>query len=376
MAKRDYYEVLGVARNASEDEVKKAYRKLAMQYHPDRNPGDKTAEDKFKEAAEAYEVLRDADKRARYDRYGHESVRSSHTASQEFEFDLADALRTFMSEGIFADFFGAGRSGRTAGGQLRGSDLQIRMKLSLEEIAAGVTKRIKIKHQVRCNSCNGSGAQAGSETVRCPACGGTGERRQVSRSLFGQFINVTACQQCNGEGRIVRDPCRECKGDGRREEETTLTLEIPAGVATGNYLTVRNEGHAGPKGGAPGDVIVLIEEKEHELFERHGDDLVLDLPISMVQAVMGDRVEVPTIEGQAMLEIAGGTQTGKILRMRGKGIPHLNGYGRGDQLVRIAVWIPHKLPLKERELLQQSAKSEAIRPPADWRNTLKRNREN
>ncbi len=373
MTKRDYYEVLGVARNVTEEDVKKAYRKLAMQYHPDRNPGDKTAEEKFKEVAEAYEVLRDADKRARYDRYGHESLRGSYSTSQEFEFDLADALRTFMSEGIFADFFGAGRSGRAAGGQLRGSDLQIRLKLALDEIATGVTKRIKIKHYVRCNTCSGSGAQPGSESVRCPVCNGTGERRQVSRSLFGQFINVTACQQCNGEGRIVRDPCRDCKGEGRREEETTLTLEIPAGVATGNYLTVRNEGHAGPKAGPPGDVIVLIEEKEHELFERHGDDILLDLPISMVQAVMGDRVEVPTIEGQAVLEIASGTQSGKILRMRGKGIPHLNGYGRGDQLVRIAVWIPHKLPIKERELLQQLAKSEAIRPPADWRGTFKKN---
>ncbi|MGH7492016.1 MAG: molecular chaperone DnaJ [bacterium] len=376
MAKRDYYEVLGVARNASEDEIKKAYRKLAMQYHPDRNPGDKSAEEQFKEAAEAYEVLREADKRARYDRYGHDGTRGSYSTTQEFEFDLADALRTFMSEGIFADFFGAGRSGRAAGGQLRGSDLQIRLKLTLEEIATGVSKRIKIKHYVRCNTCSGSGAQPGSETIRCPACGGTGERRQVSRSLFGQFINVTACQQCNGEGRIVRDPCRDCKGEGRREEETTLTLEIPAGVATGNYLTVRSEGHAGPKGGPPGDVIVLIDEKEHELFERHGDDILLDLPISIVQAVMGDRVEVPTIEGQAILEIAPGTQSGKILRMRGKGISHLNGYGRGDQLVRIAVWIPHKLPLKERELFQQLAKSDSVRPPADWRNTSNRSREN
>jgi molecular chaperone DnaJ len=319
--------------------------------------------------------LRDTDKRTRYDRYGHEGMRGGYTTSQEFEFDLADALRTFMSEGIFADFFGAGRSSR-AGGQLRGSDLQIRLKLPLEEIAAGVTKRIKIKHYVRCNACSGSGAHPGSENVRCPACGGSGERRQVSRSLFGQFINVTPCQQCNGEGRIVRDPCRECKGEGRRDEENTLTLEIPAGVATGNYLTVRGEGHAGPKGGPPGDVIVLIEEKEHDLFERHGDDLLLDLPVSLVQAVMGDRVEVPTIEGQAILEIAPGTQSGKILRMRGKGIPHLNGYGRGDQLVRIAVWIPHKLALKDRELFQQLAKSESIRPPADWRNTLRRNREN
>lgn len=379
MAKRDYYEVLSVERGASEEEIKKAYRKLAMQYHPDRNPGDHAAEEKFKEAAEAYEVLRDTDKRARYDRFGHEALRGgpSYSTARDFEFDLADALRTFMSEGIFSDFFGATRASRaTSGGQQRGSDLQIRLKLTLEEIATGVTKKLKIKHHVRCNTCSGSGSQPGSEAVRCSACGGTGERRQVSRSLFGQFINVTACPQCNGEGRIIRDVCRDCKGEGRRESEKILQVEIPAGVSTGNYLTVRNEGNAGPRGGPPGDVLVVIEEAEHEQFERHGDDILYELPISIAQAALGDRVEVPTIEGQAMLEIAPGIQSGKILRMRGKGIAHLNGYGRGDQLVRVHVWIPNKPGSKEKELFQQLARMEGIRPPQNWRSILQKQKEN
>ncbi len=377
MAKRDYYEILGVARDASEEEVKKAYRKLAMQYHPDRNPGDHAAEEKFKEAAEAYEVLRDGEKRARYDRFGHEALRGpGYNAARDFEFDLADALRTFMSEGIFSDFFGATRASRSSGGQPRGSDLQVRLKLTLEEIATGVSKKLKIKHHVRCNTCGGSGSQPGSEAVRCSACGGTGERRQVSRSLFGQFINVTACPQCNGEGRIIRDVCRDCKGEGRREAEKILQVEIPAGVSTGNYLTIRGEGNAGPRGGPPGDVLVVIEEAEHEHFERHGDDILLDLPISISQAVLGDRVEVPTIEGQAMLEISPGTQSGKILRMRGKGIAHLNGYGRGDQLVRIYVWIPNKVGMKEKDLFQQLARFDGVRPPQNWRSILQKMKEN
>lgn len=378
MAKRDYYEVLGVERGASEEEIKKSYRKLAMQYHPDRNPGDHVAEEKFKEAAEAYEVLRDADKRARYDRYGHEALRNSgYSAARDFEFDLADALRTFMSEGIFSDFFGATRANRGSGSQQqRGGDLQVRLRLTLEEIATGVTKKIKIKHHVKCNTCNGNGSQPGSEATRCTACGGTGERRQVSRSLFGQFINVTACPQCKGEGRIIRDLCRDCKGEGRREAEKILQIEIPAGVSTGNYLTVRNEGNAGPRGGPPGDVLVVIEEAEHEQFERHGDDILLELPISITQAVLGDRVEVPTIEGFAVLEISPGTQSGKILRMRGKGIAHLNGYGRGDQLVRIYVWIPSKVGAKEKDLFQQLARFEGVRPPQNWRSILQKMKDN
>ena len=376
MTRRDYYEILGLQRDASDEDIKKTYRKLAMQYHPDRNPGDHSAEEKFKEVAEAYEILRDNEKRRIYDRYGHDGLRGGLGSARGFEVDLAEALRTFMSEGIFGDFFGTGRAtGGRGSMRERGTDLQVRLKLSLEEIATGVTKKLKIKRYVKCPVCSGSGSEPGSQPVTCQVCRGTGEIRQVSRSLFGQFINVTTCYQCQGAGKVIRNACAECHGEGRLEGEKTLTVEIPAGVATGNYLTVRNEGHAGPRGGPPGDVLVVIEEKEHEHFERHGDDILLDLPISVAQAVLGDHVEVSTLEGVAKLEISAGVQSGKILRMRGKGIPHLNGHGRGDQLVRVIVWIPSDLSSKERELFQQLAKHEGIRPPMNGRSFLHKMKE-
>jgi molecular chaperone DnaJ len=367
MTKRDYYEVLGVRRDASDDEIKKAYRKLAMQYHPDRNPGDRTAEDRFKEAAEAYEVLRDSEKRQRYDRFGHAGLRGGFETVRDFDFDLADALRTFMSEGIFGEFFGHGSSARPREARPRGTDLNIRLKLTLEEISTGVTKKIKLRKFVKCEECSGSGNARGSQEVICPMCRGTGEVRQVTRSFFGQFINVTTCNHCRGEGRIVKNPCSECRGEGRVEGEKTIVVEIPAGVASGNYITVRAEGNVGPRGGPAGDVFVVIEEKEHEYFERHGDDILYDLPVSIPQAVLGDVVEVLTLNGKAKLEIAPGTQSGKILRMRGKGIPHLNGYGSGDQLVRVIVWIPAKLSPQEQQLFAQLASFESLKPPTSER---------
>lgn len=364
MTKRDYYEILGLRRDASEEEIKKAYRKLAMEYHPDRNPGDKMAEEKFKEVSEAYEVLKDPQKRQRYDAYGHAGLKGGFDTFGGFDFDLSDALRTFMSEGIFGDFFGMGGRGRTRGNNRpRGSDLQIRIHLTLEEIASGVTKKIKLRKLVRCDACGGTGSEAGSQPVTCPACNGTGEIRNISRSFFGQFINVTTCGQCHGEGRVIKNVCRVCQGEGRVKGESTISVTIPAGVSSGNYLTVRNEGNAGPRGGAPGDVIVFIEEKEHPHFERHGDDILYDLILSFPQLALGDTVEIPTLTGKAELEIAPGTQVGKILRMRGKGIPHLRGHGRGDQLVRIMVWTPTKLTHQEKELLKKLAKSENIVPP-------------
>ncbi|MGH7452091.1 MAG: molecular chaperone DnaJ [bacterium] len=366
MSKRDYYELLGVKRDASEEEIKKAYRKQAMQYHPDRNPGDHTAEERFKEVAEAYEVLRDNGKRERYDRFGHAGLRGAggFENMRDFEFDLADALRTFMSEGIFGEFFGQmGGGGRTRETKLRGNDLQVPLKLALEEIAAGVNKKIKLHKFVRCEACAASGNARGSQEVICPTCRGTGEVRQVSRSFFGQFINVSTCHHCRGEGRIVKNPCPECRGEGRIEGEKTITIDIPAGVAAGNYLTVRGEGNIGPRGGPAGDLLIVVEEKEHEYFERHGDDILYDLPLSIPQAVLGDVVEVPTLDGKAKLDIAPGTQSGKILRMRSKGIPHLNGYGSGDQLVRVVVWVPNKLSPKERELFQQLAETDGVKPP-------------
>ncbi len=364
MSKRDYYVVLGIERNATEDEIKKAYRRLAMEYHPDKNPGDKIAEEKFKEAAEAYEVLKDAQKRRLYDTYGHAGVKGS--GGQDpfagFDFDLSDALRTFMSEGFgFGDIFGMG--GGRGNRRTRGADLQIRLALTLEEIATGVKKKIKIKRLVTCSTCGGSGAKAGTSPSSCPECGGTGEIKRITRSLFGQFINVSACGRCGGSGRVIQEKCTDCHGEGRSKGEKTIEIEIPPGVASGNYITVRGEGNIGANGGSPGDVIIIIDEKEHDYFERHGDDVLYDLPLSFVQAALGDTVEVPTLTGKAELEIAPGTQSGKILRMRGKGIPHLQGHGKGDQLVRIMVWTPKKLTKEEKALLKKLANSENLKPP-------------
>ncbi|MBN2008649.1 molecular chaperone DnaJ [candidate division KSB1 bacterium] len=361
--KRDYYEVLGISRDANDNEIKKAYRKLAMEFHPDRNPGNKEAEEKFKEASEAYEVLKDAQKRQRYDRFGHQDAGAGHGGfSGGFDFDLSDALRTFMSEGFFGDFFGG--SSRSRGPrQQRGADLQLRLKLTLEEIATGVEKKLKLKRYVRCDECDGSGAQRGTSTITCPYCKGAGEIRQASRSIFGQFVNITTCSHCGGQGQIVAEPCVVCNGDGRVKGERSINVKIPAGVTTGNYISLEGEGHAGPKGGPTGDAIILIEEQEHDLFERHGDDILYHLYVNFSQVALGDQVDVPTLTNKAKLTIPPGTQSGKILRMKGKGIPHLNGYHVGDQLVSVHVWTPSKLSEKEKKLLQELAVCEGLQPP-------------
>lgn len=363
MTKRDYYEILGIQRDASTEEIKKAYRKLAMEYHPDRNPGDETAEEKFKELAEAYEVLKDPDKRSRYDRFGHSGLKGGFEGFTDFGFDLADALRTFMSEGFgFGDFFDLGRRTPRARHR-RGRDLQLKLKLTLEEIATSVQKKIKLKKWVLCDTCGGSGAAPGTSTTSCYQCHGAGEIRQVSQSLFGQFVNITTCPRCNGEGKILKEVCKACSGEGRVQGEKIITVEIPAGVSTGNYLTVRREGNVGPKGGPAGDVIIFIEEIEDNNFERHGDDILYNLPLSISQVALGAEVEVPTLNGRAKIHIPPGSQSGKILRMRGKGIPHLHSHGSGDQLVRIIVWTPTKLSAKERKLFEELEKSDNCRPP-------------
>ncbi|HHS13235.1 MAG TPA: molecular chaperone DnaJ [bacterium] len=362
MSKPDYYEVLGVSRNAEQEEIKKAYRKMAMKYHPDKNPGDREAEEKFKEAAEAYEVLTDPQKRERYDRFGHEGLRSG-GGFGGFDFDLSDALRTFMegfgSFGGFGDFFG---STQRRGGPVRGNDLQIRLHLTLEEVAGGVEKKVKIKRYIQCDQCGGSGAKDASSVKACPECHGTGRIRQVARSIFGQVVNIVTCRRCGGEGRIISDPCSVCHGEGRVRGEKTIHVKIPAGVATGNYLTLKGEGDLGPKGGPAGDVHVLIEEREHDLFERHGDDIVYHSKISMVQAVLGDEIEIPTLSGKAKLQIDPGTQSGKMLRMRGRGINHLNGHGRGDQLVQIVVYTPESLSREARGLFEKLARYKELIP--------------
>ncbi len=388
--KRDYYEVLGVSREASVEEIKSAYRKLAMKYHPDRNQGDKEAEEKFKEVAEAYEVLSDSQKRQRYDRFGHEGVRG--TGGFDPHFDLSDALRTFMEEGFgfgFGDIFGGGR--RRGDRRERGRDLQITLQLSLEDVVNGVKKKIKINKQVVCQTCNGKGTQPGTRPATCPTCQGSGEVRQVSQSIFGRFVNVSSCPQCRGKGSIITDPCETCRGEGRVRGEDTVEVNIPPGVTTGNYLTVQGKGNAGPHGGPNGDLIVVIQEKDHPLFVRHENDIIYDYYASFPQLALGGDVEIPTPEvaeegaelppdnpdryKKVEIHIPPGTQVGKVFRLRGKGIPELQGYRRGDFLVQIKVWIPTKLTGKEKEMLKTLAGSENLMAPQKGKGFFQRFKE-
>lgn len=370
MAKRDYYEVLGVSRGATEEEVKKAYRQLALKFHPDRNPDNKEAEEKFKEATEAYEVLSNADKRQRYDQFGHEGMRPGadfhgYTDINDVFSHFSDIFGGGFGNSVFEEVFGGGRTRSRRRYQQTGtpgSDLKVRLKLSLEDIATGVEKKIKVKRWVQCETCRGSGAKAGSGKTTCPVCSGTGEIRHVSRSVFGQFINVSVCDNCNGEGHVIKDRCPSCGGEGRVHGEGTIKVNVPAGVSEGNYIPIRGQGNAGQRGGAPGDLIVEIEEEPHKIFVRNGDDVILDLLISFPDAALGTEVEIPTLNGRAKLKIESGTQSGKILRMREKGIAHLGGYHRGDQLVRVNVWIPTRLSSDERELLRKIQEAENIRP--------------
>ncbi|GAB4367228.1 MAG: molecular chaperone DnaJ [Calditrichia bacterium] len=373
--KRDYYEILGVDRSATLDEIKSAYRRLAMKYHPDRNQGDKEAEEKFKEVAEAYEVLRDPDKRARYDRFGHEGVKAGGFPGGGFH-DPFDLFREVFGGGfgsIFDDFFGGGTRTSRRRDQQRGRDLQIKLKLSLEEIASGVTKQLRIKKQVRCEVCHGNGLKAGSRPATCPVCQGSGEIRQVSQSIFGRFVNVSTCSRCGGSGSIITDPCPNCRGEGRVQGESVVEVTIPPGAAEGNYLTLRGEGNVGSNGGPPGDLIVVIEEKEHRLFQRNGNDVIYELYLSFPQVALGCEVEIPTLELEGYgkdkqnkmvkINIPPGTQSGKVFRLRGKGLPELNSYRKGDLLVQVKVWTPTKLTPREKELLEELSQLENCKPP-------------
>ncbi len=371
---RDYYEILGVDRNATPDEIKKAYRKLAVKYHPDKNPGDKEAEAKFKEVAEAYSVLSDPQKRQQYDRFGHAGPGATGTGGFggfDMDFDLSDALRQFMEQGFgFGDIFGGAGGARRRSSSRRGSDLQVKLKLTLEEIASGVTKKIKVRKKVRCQECNGTGAASYSRATTCPVCHGTGELRQVSHSLFGQMINVTTCHRCGGEGRIIENPCHSCHGEGRVTGTKTIEVNIPAGVSGGNYIPLHGEGNVGMRGGPAGDLIVVIEEVKHDVFERRGDDVIMVLPISFPKAALGTSVEIPTLTGKAKLTIPPGTQSGKILRMRGKGIPHLRGAGIGDQLVQVQVYVPTRLSARDRQLLEELDRSENLQPQKEGHKSI------
>jgi molecular chaperone DnaJ len=360
---RDYYEVLGVARGASGEEIKKAYRKLAMQYHPDRNPGDKAAEEAFKEATEAYEVLHDEQKRAAYDRYGHAGVRGSAAGGgMGPDIDLQEALRAFMRDfGGFGDLFGG--MGMGGGGpERRGADLQLEMRLTLEEVASGVTRKLKVRKPVVCDTCDGSGAKAGSGMATCAQCHGSGQVRQVHRTMIGQFINVATCPRCRGEGKTIDAPCPACEGEGRVRGEATVEVTIPPGVDDGNYLSLRGQGQAGRRGAPPGDLVVVVRVAEHEQFERHGRDLLCDLALSPARAALGGEEEVPTLDGRATIEVPAGVQTGKILRLKGKGLPVLNGKGTGDLLLRVIVFVPSKLSSREKELYRELEALEQKKP--------------
>ncbi len=366
MAKRDYYEILGLDRGANEDEIKKAYRRLAIKYHPDKNPGDKDAEESFKEATEAYEILKSPEKRQIYDQYGHDGLRGGGGFNGFGGFDISDALRAFMHDfGGFGieDLFGMGGGGGQRRGPQRGRDLQVTLDLTLEEIAKGVEKTLKVKRQIACDSCGGSGAERGSSKRTCPTCGGSGQVRSVSRSIFGQFVNIHPCSKCGGEGQIIDKKCTKCSGHGLISGSSTVSVKIPAGVAAGNYLQVKGSGDFGPKGGPPGDVIVVINELEHEHFTRHRDDIICEIPLSFSQAALGAEIEVPTLDGMTSIKIPAGTQSGKIFQLRGKGIPHLNSFGRGDELVRVIVWTPEKLSDDEREIFQKLSKTRGDKPP-------------
>lgn len=370
MARRDYYEVLGVAREAGEDDIKKAYRKLAREFHPDVNPGDKTAEDKFKQATEAYEVLRDKEKRARYDQFGHAGAAGGfQPGAGGAEFNMEDALRAFMRDfgGVdLGDLFGGsggGGRGRGPAQPLRGSDLQARLEITLEEIAAGTQKTLRVRHQKKCEKCTGSGAEPGTSVETCPACKGAGEVRQVQRTFFGQFVNVAPCIRCQGMGRVVTKPCSQCGGDGRMPAQETVQVKVPPGVSSGNYIRMQGLGDAGPRGGAPGDLIVVLEEAEHDVFDRDGNDILCEVPITLSQAALGDSIEVPTLGGKARMKVPAGTQTGKTFRLAGKGLRGLNGRGQGDQLVQVRVWTPTNLTKHEKELLEELGKLEVTRLP-------------
>jgi molecular chaperone DnaJ len=366
----EFYALLGVARDASEAEIKKAYRKLAMEFHPDRNPAPE-AEAKFKEITEAYEVLRDPQKRAAYDRYGKAGLGGAAGGGYGFHHvDLSEALNIFMRDfgglGGFESLFGGGRQRADT---RRGQDVRVTVKLSLADVAAGIKKTVRFKAPDRCATCQGSGAKPGTKPVTCTTCGGSGEVRRAARSMFGQFVSVSPCPTCAGEGVVIQDTCEVCRGEGRVRAEKTVTVEIPAGVSTNNYLTLRGQGAVGPRNGPAGDLIVMLDIKDDDRFERQGDDLIFDLPLSFSQVALGVQAKVPTPYGEEELRVAPGTQPETIVRLRGRGLPVLGQSSKGDLIVRIHVWTPERLTAEQERLFQELSKHEGEPPkrsPGFW----------
>jgi molecular chaperone DnaJ len=371
-SKRDFYEILGVGKSSSADEIKKAYRKVAMQFHPDRNPGDHTAEDKFKEAAEAYEILSDSDKRAQYDRFGHNAFGPGRGGGGGFSghgMNMDDIFSQFgdiFGDDMFGSFFNNGRSsgGRRSRG-VRGSNLRVKIKVNYEEIAKGTTKTIKVKKYVSCSHCSGSGAKDKNSSQTCRTCGGSGQVRRVQNTFLGQMQTVNTCPDCNGEGTTITNKCTNCKGEGRVYGEENVTLEIPAGVQEGMQLSMSGKGNMGERGGGPGDLIILIEEEAHPHLHRDGLNVAFDLYISFPDAVFGTQTEVPTIDGRAKIKIPAGTQSGKIFRLKGKGFPSINSYEKGDQLIHVNVWTPQNVSNAEKQTLESMQESENFKPNPD-----------
>lgn len=366
--KKDYYEVLGVDRSASADDIKKAYRKLAIKYHPDKNPGNKEAEEKFKEAAEAYSVLSDAEKKARYDQFGHAGVEG---AGPDFSGGFGN-LNDILND-LFGDAFGGGFGGFSGFGGFgggtrqqrvsRGRDIRVRVKLTLEEIANGVEKEISIEKSVPCTECSGKGAKNSSDIKTCPACNGTGEVQRVTNSFLGQTITRSTCQQCNGEGKIISNPCRNCSGSGLVRKRETIKVRIPAGVEAGMQLTLQGQGHAAKNNGINGDLLVVIEEQEHPNLKREGNNLYYTKIISVPDAILGSETEIPCLDGNYRIKVEPGTQSGKVVRLRGRGLPSVNGYGGiGDMYVKFAVWIPKKLDKEDKALIESLRGKESFKP--------------
>ena len=372
MAKKDYYEVLGVDKSASAEEIKKAYRKLAIKYHPDKNPGDKEAEEKFKEAAEAYSVLSDADKKARYDQFGHAGVEGAGPDFSGGFGNLNDILNDLFGGafgGGFGGFggFGGGFAGARGGQRqqrvYRGRDIRVRVKLTLEEIAKGVEKEISIEKSVPCTECGGKGAKNSSDIKTCSACNGTGQVQRVANSIFGQTVTYSTCQQCGGEGKVVTNPCRSCGGTGLVRKRETIKVKIPAGVEAGMQLTIQGEGHAAKNNGINGDLLVVIEEQEHPDLKREGNNLYYTKIISLPDAILGAEVEVPCLDGPYKIKVDAGTQSGTVVRLRNKGLPTVNGYGgTGDMYVKFAVWIPKKLDREDKAVIESLRGKESFKP--------------
>lgn len=346
--KRDYYEVLGVNKNATDEELKKAFRKLAFEYHPDRNKNE-GAEESFKEVSEAYEVLSDPNKRSNYDRFGH-------NGGQAFGGAGFEGFGNFGFGDIFETFFG-GAAGATHRGPQRGTDLRYNLTITFEEAVFGCEKELDIPRMETCSGCTGTGSKPGTQPAKCTNCNGTGEIRRVQQSIFGQFVNVTQCPRCHGQGRVIVDPCPQCRGQGMEKKNRKIVVKIPGGVDSDSQIRLSGEGEAGLRGGPAGNLYVALHIKEHKLFKRQGNDIVYEMPLNIAQAALGDEIEIPTLEGQSTLKIPAGTQPGKVFTLHDKGVPQLRGYGRGDLLVKVKVVTPTSLDDRQKKLLLEFAKS-------------------